>query len=144
MKLECPMLTSTEPCEEFRPTVTVLCRITNSKSLPSNRARARGREESGMGVIPPAIEERGYMDGTRRTGLQGADFSANKARAPVSSPKSAIFSENAPGIAPLSTTKRNSLTLAVGAEKQHGSGQLKYPFRISWIRTLGLHFKCSL
>lgn len=38
MKLECPMLTSTEPCEEFRPTVTERFFIMYSNSRPSSRA----------------------------------------------------------------------------------------------------------
>ena len=38
MKLECPMLTSTEPCEEFRPMVTDLFFIRYSNSRPSSRA----------------------------------------------------------------------------------------------------------
>lgn len=40
MKLECPMLTSTEPWEEFRPIVTDLFFIRYSNSRPSSRATA--------------------------------------------------------------------------------------------------------
>ena len=40
MKLEWPMLTSTEPCEEFRPMVTDLFFIRYSNSRPSSRATA--------------------------------------------------------------------------------------------------------
>lgn len=86
MKLEWPMLTSTEPCDELRPTVITLWRMANSRSLPSRRAKAGGRigAETGMG-------------------LRGADFRASRARAPVSSSKSAIFySENTPGTAAVS------------------------------------------
>lgn len=52
-----------------------------------------------MDVIPDEFDERVYMGGTATlTGLHGADLSASKARAPVSSPKSAIFSCNSEGI----------------------------------------------
>ena len=40
MKLEWPMLTSTEPCDEFRPMVTDLFFIRYSNSRPSSRATA--------------------------------------------------------------------------------------------------------
>lgn len=102
MKLEWPMLTSTEPCDEFRPTVTVLWRMTNSKSLPSKRARACGGGERGMDdMIPGDVEEEKVYTGAieTATGLQGADLRASRALAPVSSPKSAILLKNTAGIA---------------------------------------------
>lgn len=97
------MLTSTEPCEEFRPTVTVLWRITNSKSLPSSRAKAcdGGERDMDDAILGEIEEENVYTGGIEiPTGLQGADLRASRARAPVSSPKSAILiKKNTEGIA---------------------------------------------
>lgn len=96
------MLTSTEPCDEFRPTVIVLWRMANSKSLPSRRARAcDGGERDMDDVIPVEVEEeKVYTGGTETApGLQGADLRASRALAPVSSPKSAILLKNTKGIA---------------------------------------------
>lgn len=51
-------------------------------------------------VIPGEVEESVYIGGTETaTGLQGADLSASRALAPVSSPKSAILLKNTEGIA---------------------------------------------
>lgn len=78
--------------------MTVRWRMMNSKSRACRRARAGARGDSGCtGEILPL------------TGLHGADFRANKARAPVSSVKSAIFLER---------RKRLQQELEVMAERQ--------------------------
>lgn len=101
MKLEWPMFMSTEPCDELRPTVTVRCRMTKSKSRPSSLARARGGDARRGGIAQPRLSTEepekvklgGYAGEVTptRTGLHGADCKASRARAPVSSRKSAIF-----------------------------------------------------
>lgn len=69
IKLERPILTSTSPLLLFRPMEIRGCRIVYSNSLPSNRAIA----------VP-------LLSGlhTTRDGLDGADLSANNARASLS------------------------------------------------------------
>lgn len=82
------MLTSTEPCEELRPMVTAGCRMRNSNSRPCSRASTGPAAEAAAGGAAGG----GGPGGGAAAGLQGAERSASRARAPLlSSPTSAMF-----------------------------------------------------
>lgn len=131
------MLTSTEPCDELRPMVTAGCRMRNSNSRPCSRASTGPELEAAVEeVVVVVVEEEeeeeaaaavaaeeaaapggpagggGGPGGGAAAGLQGAERSASRARAPLlSSPTSAMF----PG------TERASVP-ASGAEPAGRSG----------------------
>lgn len=67
IKLEWPMLMSTEPWDEFRPMVTVLLRMTNSKSRPSSLAKAcGGGQASRTGRLLSASDGASITGGPKR------------------------------------------------------------------------------
>lgn len=69
MKLECPIFTSTEPLELFRPTIIFFCRTRYSNSRPSNLA-----------IAVPSVSGHHWIF----EGLVGADLRASKAQASFS------------------------------------------------------------